>query len=477
VTLKPPSSPTALLNATALLVPTGWFDVTDDAYGAVGDGVVNDTTAVQAALTACAAAGGGVVYFPPGTYKLTAALSVSTAVQITLRGEAVAVNSAPLATKLYFSTDLGAGNYAIKPSNASTPAGVLLENLHIVGPTESAALGASPSAMYGVDAFLYWKIRNCKVGGFKAGVVFRGDHNIVESSKINNNYYNLYWASPGVTFSDQRILHTDLDGAYFACVGVSTENYIDGCVFSSVHTGNAPFCFWKEGAPATTATFISNSTFIDVSAEGFGNAIMSTQRGAVSDGGNIFGNRFIECSAGAKFEAAVRVTGFDTVSDYGFVCGDFKNNSFEGGSWHTDQAAEGTNGWLKVFNFQSTFLDYVGTSGSRPTNYGTIGATSNVFFRDLVTSTLPTVAAAASTTLPIHGGVVEVTGGTTITEIVAQKPGVRVTLVWGAAATFDVTDGGNLKLAGNITTHVANGTLTLVSDGTNWCEASRSANG
>lgn len=38
------------------------------AYGAVGNGVANDTAAVQAALDGCHAAGGGVVYLPPGTY-------------------------------------------------------------------------------------------------------------------------------------------------------------------------------------------------------------------------------------------------------------------------------------------------------------------------------------------------------------------------------------------------------------------------
>jgi hypothetical protein len=37
-------------------------------YGALGDGVRDDTTAIQAAITAAAAAGGGVVYFPTGTY-------------------------------------------------------------------------------------------------------------------------------------------------------------------------------------------------------------------------------------------------------------------------------------------------------------------------------------------------------------------------------------------------------------------------
>ncbi|MGH2760490.1 MAG: glycosyl hydrolase family 28-related protein, partial [Actinomycetota bacterium] len=37
-------------------------------YGAVGDGVTDDTAAIQRANNAIAAAGGGVVHFPPGTY-------------------------------------------------------------------------------------------------------------------------------------------------------------------------------------------------------------------------------------------------------------------------------------------------------------------------------------------------------------------------------------------------------------------------
>lgn len=45
------------------------FDV--KAYGAKGDNATDDTTNVQSAVTACGNAGGGVVYFPPGTYLLT----------------------------------------------------------------------------------------------------------------------------------------------------------------------------------------------------------------------------------------------------------------------------------------------------------------------------------------------------------------------------------------------------------------------
>ena len=52
------------------------FNVSD--YGATGDGVTDDTAAIQAAITAAQTAGGGRVYLPGGTYLLTAALTIST---------------------------------------------------------------------------------------------------------------------------------------------------------------------------------------------------------------------------------------------------------------------------------------------------------------------------------------------------------------------------------------------------------------
>jgi hypothetical protein len=45
----------------------GFFNIMD--YGAVGDGSTNDTNAIIAAIDAAGAAGGGVVYVPPGTYS------------------------------------------------------------------------------------------------------------------------------------------------------------------------------------------------------------------------------------------------------------------------------------------------------------------------------------------------------------------------------------------------------------------------
>ncbi|MEV2271263.1 glycosyl hydrolase family 28-related protein [Nonomuraea africana] len=52
--------------AAAATVGPDWFNVRE--HGAVGDGTADDTSAVQAAIDAAAAAGGGTVYFPGGKY-------------------------------------------------------------------------------------------------------------------------------------------------------------------------------------------------------------------------------------------------------------------------------------------------------------------------------------------------------------------------------------------------------------------------
>lgn len=49
-----------------------WFNVED--YGAVHDGTTDDTTAIQDAIDACMAAGGGTVFFPNGIYQIDGAL-------------------------------------------------------------------------------------------------------------------------------------------------------------------------------------------------------------------------------------------------------------------------------------------------------------------------------------------------------------------------------------------------------------------
>lgn len=63
-----------------------YFDV--KAFGAAGDGVADDTTAIQRAITACVGTGlnpfGGIIYFPSGRYVYTATLQIPVTANITV---------------------------------------------------------------------------------------------------------------------------------------------------------------------------------------------------------------------------------------------------------------------------------------------------------------------------------------------------------------------------------------------------------
>lgn len=61
-----------------------WGNVID--FGATGDGVTDDTSAIQAAVASVCAVGGGIVYYPVGTYLISATLTV-TCDNVTFQGD------------------------------------------------------------------------------------------------------------------------------------------------------------------------------------------------------------------------------------------------------------------------------------------------------------------------------------------------------------------------------------------------------
>ena len=70
-----------------------WADVKTK-YGAVGDGVADDTAALQSALNDLGQSGkASVMYFPAGTYKITATLTIAARINVSIIGEDPATTS------------------------------------------------------------------------------------------------------------------------------------------------------------------------------------------------------------------------------------------------------------------------------------------------------------------------------------------------------------------------------------------------
>lgn len=60
-------------------------------FGAVGDGITNDATAIQAAIASASLAGGGIVFFPPGTYLIGTRIALKDRVSLKGSGARVSI--------------------------------------------------------------------------------------------------------------------------------------------------------------------------------------------------------------------------------------------------------------------------------------------------------------------------------------------------------------------------------------------------
>lgn len=213
---------------------TAW-DVTDPAFGALGNGTANDTAPIQAALNAAGAAGGGTVVLPTGTYKVSAAITVPAGVTLAGFGKygSIIATSHATATVLTLGNASQLADLQIKASvtrtggafvdirgNAAVVDNCLMYNYYIgvsvglwgtiqaVGARISDVTFAGPAVQNGAGAiqFLHYSnflVRGCVITGPDTGTqptfgirIRNGDTGYITDTNVTHHGRALYMDVP-----------------------------------------------------------------------------------------------------------------------------------------------------------------------------------------------------------------------------------------------------------------------------------------
>ncbi len=297
-------------------------------YTGTGDGVTDDTAAIQAALDA-AAISGGIVLLPPGTY-LCSTLVIGS--KVTLCGSGVATTTiklksgtnADLLTSVGFAdltgtiTTNGISHFTIcdltldgnKAGNTSGWTFRVYGYCYRVNNVEfvnGASGGAwSEWGVGGNDMEAYWS--NFKIREFRSGcgLYWSGPHDSIFVNGVVQTLDSLI-TSGGTTAYGVYLKGSNLGGG-----GAAGELFTNVHVWGRVHYGFYPF--------AANQTFYSNCV-----AEGAFRANLLLTSGSAWSGGTIYGNN-------VSGECGIQIGDATYHCTYATVNGVFMNNFTAGGS-------------------------------------------------------------------------------------------------------------------------------------------------
>ena len=230
-TLNPAFTGTATLNGTPLSTTYSNFHNVL-AYGATGNGITDDTAAIQAAMTAAASAGLGI-YIPTGLYKISSTLTAT--------GLAGILGDSPNSSVLVGTTlttnamQLTGVNNILNPGAVSV--GFHLENFSVTGP--GMAGGANISGIVIEPGIIYQQatIKSVSVYRFpKYGISFplmitSTFDTVVCFQNGITNFYNSTPGSTSLTFRD-----------CYAVGGSSTVPGVVGYYLNQVEYGSFTGC-------------------------------------------------------------------------------------------------------------------------------------------------------------------------------------------------------------------------------------------
>jgi polygalacturonase len=198
---------------------TGVFNVKD--YGATGNGVTNDTTAIQATIAAAKAAGGGTVFFPLGTYRVVFPAGIPTYTNlfnipsnVSVQFDEGALMSVSAATGAsLFSAVFGADLTALPVKNIKFLNMRMIQDIPVAGQESSAAVQFATAPDAAADSITNALIQSCDFTSFACPVYIVQRVSVgtttrqVRSVKITNCVGNL---NPSFITADGADI--DIDG-------------------------------------------------------------------------------------------------------------------------------------------------------------------------------------------------------------------------------------------------------------------------
>lgn len=254
-------------------VDLGWFDVKDPAYGAVGDGVTDDTTAIQAAIDACPAY--GCVFVPKGAYLIT---GLTITKSIILRGVgfgsrfvvAASVGATTDAIHVIPAAGVGNGHYLILKDFAIAPAsgtpgryGIYLDGTNVVIQDSL------------IDNVVVYQLGDAAIYGDGGGSEGTPILTTIQRCTLMGGIV-LPQASDTVRIRDNHIVGASGWGVNVTCVAGASTVILDGNSITSdkgVRIGGptvAPQIIHNEFETFATATG-SNGAYLDLDGDAGGN--------------------------------------------------------------------------------------------------------------------------------------------------------------------------------------------------------------
>ena len=207
--------------ATARTVDSKLKDVVSvKDFGAVGNGIADDTAAIQAAITAVDS---GTVFFPKGNYKTTAKLTTAYGKNIKLQGSLI-----------YGGTGITAfhADHVFQYGWTVTIDGIgFSRDASFVAAAKAALKSGIHSDDTGgaINGAAYTSITNCVANGHYVGIRMHGTHQFAENNTCNDNRIGMQLLGAVHTLNQNATENNDLTGLYISGNGHRVlTHYADG---------------------------------------------------------------------------------------------------------------------------------------------------------------------------------------------------------------------------------------------------------